>query len=189
MDDALNDSIQKSLEYSEDSENLPLKGDDHTEPGPDDDLDPKVGLSDDSDYDSDEAAAEEKLQAAWEAGQFGTEDVPLGGHNFCRDVRFLDGKKRMEEDLIRAQIEKDQEERRREAEEAAKGDGEKTRKRRRRAIQAARKKALQSERPEIRQLLSRQKWVPKKCDNGWWLKDGLWLGLFPLKGSSGYLKL
>jgi len=95
----------------------------------------------------------------------------------------------MEEDLIRAQIEKDQEERRREAEEAAKGDGEKTRKRRRRAIQAARKKALQSERPEIRQLLSRQKWVPKKCDNGWWLKDGLWLGLFPLKGSSGYLKL
>jgi len=60
MDDALNDSIQKSLEYSEDSENLPLKGDDHTEPGPDDDLDPKVGLSDDSDYDSDEEPLQKK---------------------------------------------------------------------------------------------------------------------------------
>ena len=69
---ALNDSIQKSLEYSEDSENLPLKRDDHTEPGPDDDLNPKVGMSDDSDYDSDEAAAEEKLQVALKAGQFGT---------------------------------------------------------------------------------------------------------------------
>ena len=32
-----------------------------------------------------------------------------------------------------------------------------------------------AERPEVRQLLSRQKWVPRKSDNGWWLKDGMWL--------------
>ena len=53
---------------------------------------------------------------------------------------------------------------------ALKGSGEKTRKRRRRAIQAARKKALQMERPEIRSLLASQKWIPRKSNNGWWLK-------------------
>ena len=56
-----------------------------------------------------------------------------------------------------------------------KGDGTKTRKRFRRAVQNQRRKALELERPEIRQLLEKEKWVPKKMDNGWWLKDGCWL--------------
>lgn len=133
----------------------------------------ELGASDDSEYDSDEAEKEEQLDEAWSAGQFDDQgEVPLGGHNFFRDIKFQDGKKREEEDQIRADMEKLKVERGKEQE---KGDGEKTRKRRRRAIQAARKKALATERPEVRQLLSRQKWVPRKSDNGWWLKDGMWL--------------
>ena len=128
----------------------------------------ELGASDDSEYDSDEAEKEEQLDEAWSAGQFDDQgEVPLGGHNFFRDIKFQDGKKREEEDQIRADMEKLKVERGKEQE---KGDGEKTRKRRRRAIQAARKKALATERPEVRQLLSRQKWVPRKSDNGWWLK-------------------
>ena len=79
----------------------------------------EIGASDDSEYDSEEAEKEEQLDEAWAAGQFGTEDVPLGGHNFFRDIKFLDGKKKMEDDQIRADMEKLKKER--EEEQAAKG--------------------------------------------------------------------
>jgi hypothetical protein len=55
------------------------------------------------------------------------------------------------------------------------GDGTKTRKRFRRAVQNERRKALELERPEIRQLLEAQRWIPKKHASGWWLRDGCWL--------------
>ena len=56
-----------------------------------------------------------------------------------------------------------------------KGDGSKTRKRYRRAVQAERRKALMYERPEVRQHLEAEAWIPKKLSSGWWLKDGCWL--------------
>ena len=105
MDDALNETKEK------------IKSGEAGELN--DDSDGQIGASDDSEYDSEEAEKEEQLDEAWSAGQFGTEDVPLGGHNFFRDITFLDGKKKMEDDQIRADMEKLKKER--EEEQAAKG--------------------------------------------------------------------
>ena len=60
-------------------------------------------------------------------------------------------------------------------EQEEKGDGTKTRKRFRRQVQNQRRKALMFERPEIRQYLEKETWVPKKMGTGWWLKNGCWL--------------
>ena len=45
--------------------------------------------------------------------------MPLGGHNFFRDIKFQDGKKRMEDDQLRADMEKLKKQR--EEEQQAKG--------------------------------------------------------------------
>jgi len=81
----------------------------------------------------------------------------------------------IEDESTDSEDEKKQEEEPEEEPKSPKGDGSKTRKRYRRAVQAERRKALMYERPEVRQHLECETWIPKKLSSGWWLKDGCWL--------------